>query len=491
MTQLGEKIAVIAPPPEEKEPEEKKKEQITLRMSIFFDGTMNNRMNIGAREKDNKAFKKYGKKDSSYDNGRTNIAIMEPHLGKKADGYDLYRKEYIEGIGTINEAKDRKYIGGGMGGGKSGVVTRAELGVDKVYQWVINSNDVDKEIHTIKKLTVDVFGFSRGSAAARYAIFLLLKDKNKAVQQRLEKFGYTFEESAVEVGFAGLYDTVLSYYLSQWSKKSNNRLEQKSIKLANKVVHLAAADEHRKNFPLHNIKGAKGKGGEEYFLPGVHSDVGGSYNQADEEKIKKLDEKFNNKEISKEEHRKQARELVMVSNSEDETLVNDDSSWRDKIPEKIQADKKYLIDQGWFNEVDNSGRKNPDNEIWVDIEEDEYQEDETYFYLYIKRNHIKTGYSNIPLKIMADFSRKDGELSIDSKLEDRANMVIKQSKLKRLEKLVKESVVSKASAKPHYWLKNKKIKEYRNEHLHFSATSGAANGPRIKKGQRKRFIYDA
>ena len=491
MTQIGEQIAINALISEAKDPEDDKKEPITLRFSLFFDGTMNNRVNIDSREQNKEAYRKHGTKGSSYDNGRTNIDIMEPHLGKKANGFDLYTKEYIEGIGTFNEEKDSKFKGGGMGGGSSGVVDRAELGINKVYQWVLNSKQVNKSRHVIKKLTIDVFGFSRGAAAARYAIYLLLKDKNMAVQPRLENFGYKFSDSAVEVGFAGLYDTVLSYYLSQWSKKSNNRLQQKSVKLATKVIHLAAADEHRKNFPLHNIKGAKSNGGEEYFLPGVHSDVGGSYNQADEEQIKQLDTAFQENEIKQQDYDNKLKSLVMVCDSEEEVLINEDSFVL-RTSRRLEADKAFLIEQGWFKEVDKTGRKNPDNQIWIDIIEDEYQEEFPDAYLYIRRPQIKTGYSSIPLKIMADFARgKDGKLTISPKLERRANLVIEQSNLNQLENLIKQYVAHTTNSKPDDWLHNKSIKEYRNEHFHFSATSSVANGPRIKKGKRKRFIYDA
>ena len=38
----------------------------------------------------------------------------------------------------------------------------------------------------------------------------------------------------------------------------------------------ASAEEHRMHLSLHNINSAKAKG-EQYFLPGVHSDIGGGY----------------------------------------------------------------------------------------------------------------------------------------------------------------------------------------------------------------------
>jgi len=473
MTQVGESVAVIAPPPKEKDPEEKEKKPLKLRMSLFFDGTMNNRMNIEAREKKTAAFQKHSSDGSSYENGRTNIAIMEPHLKDTAEGYDFYNKEYIEGIGTFQDGDDSTVWGGGFGAGDSGVVTRAEEGADKVFKWVINSDDVDKYQHEITKLSVDVFGFSRGSAAARYAIFLVLKDKAKALQPRLEKFGYVFGDDAVEVTFAGLYDTVLSYKLSQWFKGSSNKLEQKAIKYAKKAIHLAAADEHRKNFPLHNIKGAKANGGEEYYLPGVHSDVGGSYNKADEEAIKK--------------EKDEAKRVYMLE-AKEKMKIND--GWYDDVVK----DKQYLVKQGWYKEVDITGNENPLNEIWIEKEVDWEDEDDEnpYASLYVDRKNIHTAYSNIPLKIMADFAKGNaGKLTISSKLERRADKIIKKSKLNKLESLVKDSVSSKTAAKPDYWLNDEKIKKYRNDHLNFSAKSGMTNGPRMKSGKRVRFIYDA
>ena len=482
MTQLGESVAIIPPPPKEPEPQEQERKPIKLRISLFFDGTMNNRMNIEAREKKTAAYQKHGDDGSSYENGRTNIAIMEPHLKETAKDYDFYHKEYIEGIGTFTEGNDSTIWGGGFGAGDSGVVTRAEEGIGKVLQWILDHEDVDKYENEITKLSIDVFGFSRGAAAARYAIFLLLKDKNKELKGRLEGYGYVVADDAVEAKFAGLYDTVLSYKLSQLFKGSSNRLEQKAIKYAKKAIHLAAADEHRKNFPLHNIKGAKANGGEEYYLPGVHSDVGGSYNLANETEIQKL--------IAEELKQKKSLNITYMLEAKEKMKIND--GWYFDVLE----DKKNLVKQGWYKEVDLKGNENPLNEIWIEKEydwEDDFEEEENpYASLYVDRKNIHTAYSNIPLKIMADFARKSGgDLTIDAKLEDRADIVIKGSDLNKLEGLVKDSVSSKSASNPDYWLKSDVITEYRNKHLNFSSKAGLTNGPRMKKNKRVRYIYDA
>ena len=75
----------------------------------------------------------------------------------------------------------------------------------------------------IEKLTLDVFGFSRGAAAARTFIHDTLfgskfvmagmarskSDESTALKAALEKKGYTV--SALNVCFAGLFDTVSTY----------------------------------------------------------------------------------------------------------------------------------------------------------------------------------------------------------------------------------------------------------------------------------------
>ncbi len=57
---------------------------------------------------------------------------------------------------------------------------------------------------------------------------------------------------------------------------SSIALKLNAIQHAKDVVHLTAADEHRKKFSLTDIRSAGGKG-REICLPGVHADIGGSY----------------------------------------------------------------------------------------------------------------------------------------------------------------------------------------------------------------------
>ena len=74
---------------------------------MFFDGTNNNRDNIEEREKNSDIYKKYRKADGSgsYDNGRTNIAIMEPYVStKKADYAGDY--DFVSSSSVVDVDRD-------------------------------------------------------------------------------------------------------------------------------------------------------------------------------------------------------------------------------------------------------------------------------------------------------------------------------------------------------------------------------------------------
>jgi hypothetical protein len=498
MTEICEGVAVLPAEKAETKKEKKEKQPKKIRITLFFDGTLNNRTNIEAREDNSQHYLDNTEPSSSYENGRTNVAIMETHMTTDIPaGYDYFESVYTPGQGTFDLEGDSLW-GYAMGAGESGVKGRAKLGIQQALSVVsgIDSGSFDPNKHFIEKLTLDVFGFSRGAATARYAIYLLLKDKNNFCV-RLKKLGFDIEEEAVEVGFAGLYDTVLSYMASQKFKSSRNKLEQTAHKYANKVVHLASADEHRKDFPLHDISCSKSKGGEEYYLPGVHSDVGGSYNKADENKV------------SAETDNIKKRALLMVMNEEDMTIN------RGSL-EKIETDKAWLIDQGWYKPANTSkthiqNQQETKEQIKqlerrghqrIKIEDGEFiirlfyrrLRNElifTYATLSVKRSDIYSGYANIPLKIMADFVKKEPKLTIKPKMKKRADAVIDICSLTDLESKIVSYVAGKPDSKAEDWLDSPEIKKYRNKQLNFSAFRAIGYAPRFSGGKRKRFIYDA
>lgn len=525
--------------PEEFEEATKDKKPLKIRISLFFDGTLNNRDNIEERE-----MREFGKSErteheikpeieeedyseftegetNSYQNGRTNIAIMEPHVSVKKDDYsdyDFVYKHYVAGQGTFSHDSD-SFWGYALGSGDSGVASRAEDGISKAVNSILEeTTKIKPEKHYIEKLLIDVFGFSRGAATARYAIHVVFEGRISWVDEdtgqvfyewdpvvkRLNDFNYATKNESVEVGFAGLYDTVLSYFGSQYVSWSSNTLKQKAVAEANKSLHLAAADEHRNDFPLHKISSAIKKGkGEEYFLPGVHADVGGSYNQANDLLIEIQNN--NDTEESEKEYMRPSGE-----GSDDEI---ERSFWLGEItsntmvinkgdPDKVEKDRQDLINQGWYLE----------NEIKaIDVSRrvrrhKRYVEKKRAI-LTVNRQGISSAYSNIPLKVMAKFSRGEGvKLVIDSKLEDRADIILSTDEdLGELEKIIEQYISSnKNNSKPEDWkpedwlpidwkLKDKVgkkakieidlLKKIRHNHFHFSAS-------KLSTGYKPNFEWD-
>src|SRR5690625_4069227 len=386
MPQLGE--AVFVPPPKSSNEEgDDPKKSVTIRCALFFDGTLNNRVNVNARKTNSEAYQATkslwhrttgwgsGKGDGSYENDESNIAKMEPHI-EDADGFDLTLKVYTEGAGTFDEQSDSTR-GAATGTGAAGVESKVRKGILDAVSQIRQARNPDQFI--IKQLTFDVFGFSRGAAGARYCIHCLLMDESQPIQRRLEALGFEVEQ--VSVKFVGLYDTVSSHGLSFTNDTATLNLD--AIRHAEKVIQLAAADEHRKNFSLTNISSAGAKG-EQYFLPGAHSDVGGGYVDGAPEK-----------------------QTILVG-----------------LRHAAIAERRKWIADGWYKE----------NEI-SDVSSVMGPSRPTQEMLTVHRKSVSNAYSLIPLKIMTRFSQENG-ISINPDLDDAASVTESFPDLQELEQKI-------------------------------------------------------
>ncbi|MFK5891688.1 MAG: DUF2235 domain-containing protein [Pseudomonadota bacterium] len=477
MTQLGEGISI----PEVDKPEEKEKEikSVKIRYSVFFDGTKNNKANIDARLvsvdpkeltseekktaidlKNNmsidelnwaqSAYNEYNDVDS-FENGYTNIVKLERHIDTAPqEPYDLNFSSYIEGAGTRDGKKD-KIFGYALGIGCSGVKKKVIKGVDEVVKKIKKSH-TDKEV-IIQLLTLDTFGFSRGAAGARYFIYMALLD-GKAVKQQLQDLGYKVKK--VEFKFAGLFDTVSSHGLSFTNDTPALKLD--SVSFVDQVVHIVAADEHREKFSLTDIQSAKSKGIQVY-VPGVHSDVGGSYRDNSPDGMDGGDKVL---------------KLFWAKGNDSE--------------EKALAEKKRLIDAGWYtdNEIEiktrtrrafNKGRKIK------------------YATLYAGRTKVSNQYSRIPLQIM-------GELAVESNIKFKPALKSAEKvpgSLSKVESNIR-NYFSKHKKIPNNakdftsvaddWLNNTSqwLKDLRHGYFHFSAHHSIGLSPRYKNGKRSRLV---
>ncbi|GAB2844722.1 DUF2235 domain-containing protein [Pseudoduganella ginsengisoli] len=148
----------------------------------------------------------------------------------------------------------------------------------------------------VKTIYVSTFGFSRGATQARaFANWLISLCKLDA--QMCGKSGMTLGGFPVEFDFLGIYDTVASVGAGNsfgntfwgrifdghgaWADAEENLRIPPEIK---RCVHLAAAHEIRRSFPLDSVSvnGMLPPNCEEVVVPGVHSDVGCGYSPTEQ-----------------------------------------------------------------------------------------------------------------------------------------------------------------------------------------------------------------
>lgn len=267
---------------------------ITLRIGMFFDGTNNNAANTAqgaiCREDDAKAIqacRPYMIKDgSSYQNGLTNIARLfalyrDSSKDVPVEGGAYFVPFYIDGIGTTAGAPDSRVPGQALGTGRTGVVKRVERGIALIGKRIAELTEAWSDLR-VAAIEFDLFGFSRGAAAARHAVNQInrrqggpLADALESVRQYLRP-GFDWQRD-VRVGFVGLFDTVvatggLTDGLSVRDDDDRGVQTYLSPDCARKVVQLVARDEMRANFALTSVQPH-----QEVVLPGAHSDIGGSY----------------------------------------------------------------------------------------------------------------------------------------------------------------------------------------------------------------------
>jgi hypothetical protein len=419
---------------------------IKIRVCIFFDGTYNNRFNVdkGVNEIAHPP-QEVNEKGDSYNNDHTNIDKLEK-MWMGDPSYDLSFSIYIEGIGTLDNAADDER-GGAFGDGKTGIIAKVDAGVGRI----VNGITKKTESKNIECLYLDAFGFSRGAAAVRYFVYIASNEDGKILKDKLSENGFFVNK--IKVKFIGLYDTVASYGMVHFNDTFDLHLD--SIKNAERVVQLAAADEHRANFSLTNINSAQN--GLQIFLPGVHSDIGGGYRDNSEEDF-------------------------TVFYYEDRTKHNERHCFTKEDANTNNRELNWLIESGWY--------------LGSEIEE-VYSAFYDVYSLVVRRNNIKNSYSRIPLKLMADYAYEGG---VNFEPPSEYNAV--PPELENVERMINKYICGLGSKQSHQddWFKgtNSVLKKLRNEYLHFSSryfTALGAHDPRFtggspQLGQRERRIQN-
>ena len=431
LVQHGEEEGIVYGEPKTLHKHNTSNPQLKVKLNIFFDGTLNNKNNTQVRKdsENNTAQKnifdeKSNKKDDSYMNDFSNVVRGYDAINPDAE-HQL--KVYIEGIGTENNEKDDSFKGPGFGVGDRGIMAKVTKGCQEAAK-VVASKYEDQNIDILE---VNVFGFSRGAAAARHFISVAttsiyeegpsLINGKIAVHHRpydeksslflinktpdnisfIKQYGYfgaclikeNLQIKKIEFNFAGLYDTVASYGVNHRGKNlidsDAKQLNLDAVKKCKFTLQLASRDEYRENFSLTNINSC-GLNGLQLTLPGVHSDVGGGYVDGAQEEVFLYKKNYYDTAYS--------LEKTIVKNFQ-----------------------QILIDEGWFtaNELTIVNEK-PFNSYYISP---------GTFYLKGKRK-LSNQYANIPLKIMIDFSKERGVEYSEKALKKIEEILENQEKIK-------------------------------------------------------------
>lgn len=233
-----------------------------LHLTVFFDGTGNNRDQEMAKPVERRAL--------------SNIARL--HFVHVDEAGNIARP-YISGVGTpCPEVGDK---GGNMGLaiGRGGA-ERVEYALEQLDELI---DKQPAQMH-IQVVNVSVFGFSRGAAQARAFI------RDLAARCRKQSDGaWQYRDVPLRVGFVGIFDTVCSVWRTMAGAAINRNNghnlwahDMRLPPLVEQCVHMTAAHELRPQFPLDSTRDDAHYPHNtiEIWYPGVHSDVGGGYDPA-------------------------------------------------------------------------------------------------------------------------------------------------------------------------------------------------------------------
>lgn len=228
-----------------------------INYSVFFDGTGNNRDSEMAKSAEKRAL--------------SNIAkLWEAHQ----EDADTVRR-YVPGVGTPYSDIGDSGTSAGMAIGE-GADKRIKKALELLDEEIANVPSQQK----IRLINITVFGFSRGAAEARAFV------RDLAAMCQEKDGGWQYKGLPLRVAFAGLFDTVCSAYgnmlsaATSWNGGHNNWAEDMKLPaMVEQTVHMIAAHEARRRFPLDStrIDADYPDNTVEIWYPGVHSDVGGGY----------------------------------------------------------------------------------------------------------------------------------------------------------------------------------------------------------------------
>jgi hypothetical protein len=286
---------------------QKVKCNITLTIGVFFDGTGNNAANtesilqacgagyhdlnfagadalLAQCARDN--FGLSGSEATSYTGYYTNIHWLSKLYSQHVSVAEQEAQSalYVGGIGT-EAGKPDNGVGLGLGVAETGVVAKTDKAVSEIagkIQDMLRTLQLEQPgcPLAVKALRFDIFGFSRGAAAARHFASRIQSEDSHVIRAISQGMGGV-EFQGMPAGqnrFIGLFDTVAAIGTPANGMDPHNADTGDAVLtlrpgVADRVFQIAAANECRFNFALNSISPAW----PELVLPGAHSDTGGGY----------------------------------------------------------------------------------------------------------------------------------------------------------------------------------------------------------------------
>lgn len=407
-------------------------------------------------------------------------------------------------------------LGSALGIGLFGVKKKVEAACEKIRDAI---KGLDLKKNTEVTLNLYVFGFSRGSAAARcFSSFLKERTgktnvklsvssviigvktitfiKNKLDKENQYKTSLMAdwldnlkEEKQIKfsdpkVKFLGVYDTVSSY-----GAKFDDDVDELSLKIDPKnvenVYQICAGDEYRKNFALTNILSAGGK--EKYMIiPGAHSDVGGGYAHNIKEGLKTFI-KISNGLVGISSGHKGKKMLLDEGWFKSGESVRTISNLYSVIPFNLMKDKVVNCNTVFIQDKLDDYRLPFSESLEIDGIEHKYSQDLCDFY-----NKLKSGeydsYYRMEGNTIKSLSKEEHDLSshvsdlelkkICLEMDIESDVYMKERVIKELEKTKKETekkLEEVRQKKSNY--DEDLLKKIRHDFLHLSAKSKDLTDP--------------
>ncbi|HEY6881545.1 MAG TPA: hypothetical protein VI299_26145, partial [Polyangiales bacterium] len=201
------------------------------------------------------------------------------------------------------------------------------------------------------------------------------------------------------------------------------------------ILQLAAAEEYRANFALTSIASVDGGKGQQVYLPGAHSDVGGGYPDA-------------------------MRPRNTSEYAECKSIAGGSSSG---------AIAEFLLERGWYKTGELRHRTSDE---WVGKHVVRRQTVD------VERQRISRQYSFIPLHIMGDFAEEQGIPILPALKSDFDPSLVPSPVRQRIESYAKQKLPSL----PSDWDRNDPdLADLRHRFLHVSSSTSIGMGMRMRK----------